>query len=69
MTLLENNFGKVRCKTCDSVMIPDKEDVKYSYDDGHFVICPVCGERIWFNDEDYRNPVCAHILKGGIPHK
>ena len=26
MILLENNWGKVRCPHCDSVMKPEKED-------------------------------------------
>lgn len=71
MELLENNYGKVRCKVCDSVMKPSKEDVKVSpYGDGHYIICPVCNSYIWLNDYSYeRNPVLDHILAGGLPHK
>ena len=78
MILLENNWGKVRCPHCDSVMKPEKEDIIHDYDegDGEYRICPVCGRRIWFghNDitmsEDYaENPVIYRILKGIKVHK
>ena len=69
MTLIENNYGKVRCKTCDSVMIPDKDDVHMNSDFEYYVICPVCGERIWFDGNPGTNPVLNHILNGGLPHK
>lgn len=69
MRLLENNWGKVRCPKCDSVMDQiTKKDIHDS-DDGHFIICPVCGSSIWFNDKY----VSHHIVKnakipGGILH-
>ena len=62
MELLENNWGKVRCPKCDSVMIPDKEDIKDTLDDGHYVTCPVCNSTIWFNDEDEVHPVIQNVL-------
>lgn len=77
MILLENNWGKVRCPKCDSVMKPEKGDIFYSYDDGHYIVCPVCGSRIWFgecgsdvmNEEYAGNPVIYKILKGIPIHK
>ncbi len=69
MTLIENNFGKVRCKICDSVMIPDKEDVHINSDFEHYITCPVCGSNIWLDEGYNSNPVLLHILNGGIPHR
>ena len=65
MTLLENNWGKVRCKECDSVMKPDQGDI-FSHEDGFYVICPVCGSRIWFDAE---NQVISRIWNGTPFHK
>ena len=69
MELLENNYGKVRCNTCDSVLKPDKDDVCSNYDGEYYVICPVCDQRIWFHGNPNTNPVLKHIITGGLPHK
>ena len=71
MILIENNWGKVRCPKCDSVMIPDKEDIRGTLDDGHYIVCPVCDSRIWFNDADpyEKHPVISKILSGINIHK
>ena len=69
MRLLENNWGKVRCQKCDSVMDDiTKEDI-YNSDDGHYIICPVCESQIWFNDEYEKHHIVENaITLGGIPH-
>ena len=42
MRLIENNWGRVRCPKCDSVMDQiTKEDIRDS-DDGHYIIKPSC---------------------------
>lgn len=64
MELIENNWGRVRCPHCDSVMKPDKEDIKESLDDGHYMVCPICDSKIWFNDEHNPHPVISKILIG-----
>ena len=76
MILLENNWGNVRCPHCDSVMKPEKEDILHHYDDGEYMICPVCGRHIWFGHNDItmseefaENPVIYRILKGIKVHK
>ena len=69
MKLLENNWGKVRCPKCDSVMEPEKGDILVSLDDGHYMICPVCGGTIWFNDDDEEHPVISKILSGQTWHR
>ena len=69
MELLENNWGKVRCPYCDSVMKPDKEDIHQTIDDGNYIICPVCNCSIWFNDKYTKHPVISRILKGLTIHK
>lgn len=65
MTLLENNWGKVRCTECDSVMKIDKSDIN-PHEDGWYVLCPVCGSRIWFNE---CNPVMTGIYSNLPIHK
>ena len=62
MELIENNWGRVRCPYCDSVMKPSKEDIQESLDDGHYIICPICNGKIWFNDEYNEHPVISKIL-------
>ncbi len=69
MELLENNWGKVRCPKCDSVMKPNKDDIKWTLDDGHYIICPVCDSTIWFNDDFEAHPVVSKILNGTPWHK
>ena len=70
MRLLENNWGKVRCTTCDSVMDQIVKDDIYDSDDGHYIICPICGSRIWFNDEHVLNHIVQNAFTpGGIPHR
>lgn len=71
MVLLENNWGKVRCPKCDSVMDQiTKDDIYNSLDDGHYIICPVCGSSIWFNDKYTQHHIVKNAMKhGGIPHK
>ena len=66
MELLENNWGKVRCQDCDSVMKIDKDDIQYQFDDGYYIVCPVCGARIWFRDG---NQVIDRIISGIPFHK
>lgn len=70
MRLLENNWGKVRCPKCDSVMDQIvKEDI-YDSDDGHYIICPICRSRIWFNDEYEKHHIVENAMTpGGIPHR
>lgn len=44
MKILENNYGKLRCKCCDSVFELEKGDLtKYTYDDEWYFKCPICG--------------------------
>ena len=62
MELLENNWGKVRCPRCDSVMRPEKQDIKDTLDDGHYMICPVCGSTIWFDDDEETHPVVEGLI-------
>lgn len=62
--LLENNWGRVRCPHCDSVIEPEKKDIQESLDDGHYMICPVCDGTIWFNDKYTEHPVISKILIG-----
>ena len=69
MKLIENNYGKVRCKTCDSVIIPDRKDICSNYDNECYVVCPVCGQDIWFDGNPDTNPVLKHIIHGGLPHR
>ena len=71
MKLIENNWGKVRCPKCDSVMMPDKEDILESDDDGHYIICPVCKSKIWFGDDNVydEHPVISAILDGDNERK
>ena len=46
-----------------------KEDIHDS-DDGHYMICPVCLKRIWFNDEYESNHIVQNAFTpGGIPHR
>ena len=64
MKLIENNWGRVRCPHCDSVMEPEKKDIQESLDDGHYMTCPICDETIWFNDKYTEHPVISKILIG-----
>lgn len=52
-------------------MIPDKEDILESEDDGHYIICPVCKSKIWFGDDNVydEHPVISAILDGIKIHK
>lgn len=70
MRLIENNWGRVRCSKCDSVMDQIiKEDI-YDSDDGHYIICPVCQSRIWFNDEHEPHHIVQNAMSPfGIPHR
>ena len=70
MRLLENNWGKVRCPKCDSVMDQIvKEDI-YDSNDGHYIFCPACGSRIWFNDEYEKHHIVENAMSSiGIPHR
>lgn len=69
MRLIENNWGRVRCPKCDSVMDSIMKDDIRDSDDGHYIVCPVCGSRIWFNDEYGEHPVIGKILSGQLWHK
>lgn len=69
MELLENNWGNVRCPRCDSVMRPDKQDIKDTLDDGHYMVCPVCESTIWFNDDEEPHPVISKILNNTPWHR
>ena len=64
MKLIENNWGRVRCPHCDSVMEPEKKDIQESLDDGHYMTCPICDGTIWFNDKYAEHPVISKILIG-----
>lgn len=64
MKLIENNWGRVRCPHCDSVMEPEKKDIQESLDDGHYMTCPICDGTIWFNDKYNEHPVISKILIG-----
>lgn len=64
MKLIENNWGRVRCPHCDSVMEPEKKDIQESLDDGHYMTCPICDGTIWFNDKYTEHPVISKILIG-----
>jgi len=66
MKLIENNWGKVRCPFCESVMEPDKEDIMTNSDYENYIICPVCDSKIWFEDN---HPVIEKILTGIKIHK
>lgn len=69
MRLLENNCGKVRCSKCDSVMDEITKDDIYDSDDTHYMICPICRSRIWFNDEYEKHHIVENAMSfGGIPH-
>lgn len=70
MRLLENNLGRVRCPKCDSVMDQiEKRDIHDS-DDGHYMVCPVCGATIWFDDKYEPNYIVQNALSPiGIPHR
>ena len=50
-------------------MEPEKGDILVSLDDGHYMICPVCGGTIWFNDDDEEHPVISKILSGQTWHR
>lgn len=65
MKLLENNWGKIRCPYCDSVMEIEKDDIQEHYDDGLYVVCPICDSIIWCED----NPVVKNIKQGILWHK
>lgn len=61
MKLLENNWGKLRCPHCDSVMEIEPSDIETNYDNELYVVCPVCDSNIWVTDN-----VVAHQMKKGI---
>ena len=61
MKLLENNWGKLRCPHCDSVMEIESSDIETNYDNELYVVCPVCDSNIWVTDN-----VVAHQMKKGI---
>ncbi len=65
MKLLENNWGKLRCPYCDSVMEIEPNDVESNYDNELYVVCPVCDSKIWVTD----NPVVKLIKSGIMYHK
>ena len=65
MELLENNWGKLRCPHCDSVMRIEKDDIEEHYDDGPYVVCPICDSIIWCQG----NPVIEKIKNGIMWHK
>lgn len=71
MELIENNWGRVRCSHCDSVMDKiTKDDIYDSEDDGHYIICPVCGTKIWFDDVYLSHHIVENAMTpGGIPHR
>jgi rubrerythrin len=68
MELLENNFGKLRCEECDSVIrIEGDNDFEYSYnDDCYTVTCPVCGATKWL---EKRNALVQFYIYRRITHK
>lgn len=68
MELLENNFGKLRCEGCDSVMrIESDKDFAYSYnDDCYTVTCPVCGSVRWLEKS---NPLVQSYIYHRIVHR
>lgn len=65
MKLLENNWGKVRCPGCDSVMEIEKNDLMYDSDGELYIICPVCDSYIWLT----HNAIARKIEKGELWHK
>lgn len=70
MRILENNWGKVRCHKCDSVMGHIVKDDIYDSEDGHYMICPICGAFVWFNNEYEKHHIVENALSMfGIPHK
>lgn len=54
MELIENNFGKVRCHECDSVVkVEKKGDLVYEiHDDCYSLTCPVCGAKRWLEKDN-----------------
>ena len=65
MKLLENNWGKIRCPYCDSVMEIEKKDIMDNSDGEIFIICPVCESYIWLT----HNVVARRIQEGINWHK
>jgi uncharacterized C2H2 Zn-finger protein len=65
MKLLENNWGKIRCPYCDSVMEIEKDDIMDNCDGEIFITCPVCDSYIWLT----HNPVAQKIKDGITWHK
>lgn len=65
MILLENNYGKLRCPYCDSVMKIEPSDINVNSDNELYVICPVCNSTIWVTD----NIVIKRIKDGILYHK
>lgn len=65
MILLENNYGKLRCLQCDSVIKIEPSDINTNYDNELYVICPVCNSKIWVTD----NIVVKKIKNGILYHK
>jgi Zn finger protein HypA/HybF involved in hydrogenase expression len=65
MILLENNYGKLRCLQCDSVMKIEPSDINVDCDNELYVICPVCNSKIWGTN----NIVVKRIKDGILYHK
>ena len=65
MKLLENNYGKLRCPHCDSVMEIEPNDVEANYDNELYIVCPVCNSKIWVTD----NAVVKRMKDGILYHK
>ena len=65
MILLENNYGKLRCPYCDSVMKIESSDINTNYDNELYVICPVCNSNIWVTN----NAVIKRIKDNILYHK
>ena len=68
MKIIENNFKKLRCTECDSVVeIESDMDFEYSYiDDCYTVTCPVCGAKRWLETS---NPLVQEFIYHRIKHR
>jgi len=67
MKMLENNYGKIRCKCYDSVYQLEKGDLqKFPYDDEWYFECPVCGAKKVFDEE---HPYVKASKTGIFVHK
>lgn len=65
MILLENNYGKLRCPYCDSVMKIESSDINTNSDNELYVICPICDSNIWTTN----NIVVKKIKNDILYHK